>query len=135
MNSDFLGRGWSFPPEFIRSDQSGVKMLHGEPDIESSLMVLLMTKLGERVMVPNYGCNLEDLMFENIDLTTKTYVKDLILTAILYHEPRIEVEKLSIDTINEYEGMVKIVIYYRIRATNSRKNFVFPYYKTEATNI
>ena len=79
----FLGRGWSFPPEF-NSETKTVKMLEDEVDIESSLEILLSTRLGERVMVPNYGCNLDELLFKPLNLTLKTYVIDLIKTAILY---------------------------------------------------
>lgn len=90
----FLGRGWSFPPEFSKESRS-VKMLEDEADIKSSLEILLSTRLGERIMVPGYGCNLEELLFSPLNLTLKTYVIDLIKTAILYHEPRIDVKKLT----------------------------------------
>jgi phage baseplate assembly protein W len=62
-------------------------------------------------------------------------MKDLIATAILYFEPRIDVNKIDMDETNELDGKVIISIEYTIRSTNSRFNFVFPYYKTEGTEV
>jgi len=128
----FLGRGWGFPPEFDRGTKS-VKMLEEEADIMSSLEILLSTRLGERIMVPDYGCNLDELLFKPLNLTLKTYVIDLIKRAILYHEPRIDVHKIWIDPTNELEGELLIRLDFTIRSTNSRKNMVFPFYKTEGS--
>lgn len=130
----FLGTGWAFPPEF-RNGTGDVKMISDEEDIENSLNVLLSTRLGERIMVPGYGCNLEDLMFQPLNLTVKTYVADLIKTAILYFEPRIDVQKITINSTQEMEGEVLINIEYIIRSTNSRKNMVYPFYKTENSEM
>ncbi len=132
--TNFLGRGWGFPPTFDQSTGS-VGMLEREEDIASSLEILLSTALGERVMLPSYGCNLEELLFENLNTTTKTVIADLIETAILYHEPRIDVEKITLDPYRELEGIVLIEITYRVRSTNSRFNFVFPFYKQEGTDV
>lgn len=133
-NQSFLGRGWSFPPEFNKENRS-VKMLENEVDIESSLKILLSTRPGERVMIPGYGCNLEELLFSPLNLTLKTYVIDLIKTAILYHEPRIDVKKIDIDPANELNGVLLINIDYIIRSTNSRMNMVFPFYKEEGNEL
>jgi uncharacterized protein len=134
MNLPFLGRGWSFPPTFNRT-ASGVEMLEDEADIVSSLEVLLSTAQGERVMLPQYGCNLDELLFENLDTRMKTLMADKVESAILYHEPRIELENVFLDESRELEGVVLINIVYRVKTTNSRFNLVFPYYKLEATDV
>lgn len=134
QNLTFLGRGWSFPPKFNRSLHS-VEMLEYEADVASSLEVLLGTMRGERVMLPQYGCNLDELVFESLDTRIKTLMEDKIESAILYHEPRIELEKVRIDDSRELEGVVLIEVTYRIRTTNTRFNFVYPYYKLEGTDI
>ena len=134
FDQPFLGEGWSFPPEFNRSARTVVTSA-GQDDINKSLEILLSTRLGERVMVPDYGCNLEELLFQPLDLSLKTYVKDLIKTAILYHEPRIDVQKIEIDTTNEIEGELLVKIDYIIRITNSRGNMVYPFYKAEGSEI
>lgn len=110
-------------------------MLEEEADIASSLEILLSTAQGERTMLPQYGCNMDELVFENLDTRMKTLMADKIATAILYHEPRIELEKVRLDEDRELEGVVLIEINYRVKSTNSRFNFVFPYYKLEGTDI
>ncbi|WP_297087453.1 GPW/gp25 family protein [uncultured Draconibacterium sp.] len=134
LNHSFLGRGWAFPPEFSKQT-GGVKMLEDEADIESSLEILLSTRLGERIMLPEYGCNLDELLFKPLNLTLKTYITDLIKTAILYHEPRIDVNKITIDKASQLGGEVLIGINYTVRTTNSRRNMVFPFYREEGTEI
>jgi phage baseplate assembly protein W len=134
QNLTFIGRGWSFPPKF-NPNSGTVEMLEQEADIASSLEVLLQTVRGERVMLPQYGCNLDELIFENFDTRMKTLMTDKIESAILYHEPRIELEKVTMDDSGELEGVILIGIVYRVRTTNSRFNFVFPFYKLEGTDI
>ena len=134
LEQSFLGVGWGFPPEFNYNNNT-TQMTAGELDIQKSLEILLSTRLGERVLLPKYGCNLEELLFEPLDLTLKTYIKDLIKTAILYHEPRIDVLTIKIDSTNELQGEVLIHIEYMIRITNSRGNMVFPFYKEEGSEV
>lgn len=126
----FLGQGWDFPPAF--GDGGGnVAMVADEADIAASLRVLLATRPGERVMRPDFGCNLDDLLFESLDTTLKTLMADRITTAILYHEPRIEVLTVTLDDSRDLEGVIDIEVAFVIRATNSRRNLVFPFYRTE----
>ena len=130
----FLGTGWGFPPTFSNTTFD-MEMISDEDDIKSSLEILLSTRQGERVMRPDYGCNLDELVFEPLTTTFKTYIKDLIATAILYYEPRIEVNSIELDDTGELEGRILIVIDYTVSATNSRFNFVFPFYKKVATDL
>lgn len=132
----FLGRGWSFPPTFDRA-AGGVRMLEREDDVASSLHILLSTARGERIMVPQYGCNMDELVFENLDTRMRTLMADKIASAILYHEPRIDLERVEVsnDPVEALEGRVLIGVTYRVRGTNSRFNFVFPYYLEEGTDI
>jgi phage baseplate assembly protein W len=134
ISKSFLGTGWGFPPSFSKT-VAPVEMLTDEADIQSSLEILLSTRQGERVMRQDYGCNLDELVFEPLTTTFKTYIKDLISTAILYYEPRIDVNKIDLDSTGELEGRILITIDYTVRSTNSRFNFVFPFYKTESTEI
>ncbi|RUT69437.1 hypothetical protein D0817_16515 [Flavobacterium cupreum] len=130
----FLGTGWSFPPEFKKTTNA-VVMISDEEDIKSSLEILLSTKIGERIMLPKYGCNMEELLFNPLNRTLKTFVSELIRTAILYHEPRIDVEKIDISQGDDLNGELLVVLDYKIRATNSRTNMVYPFYMEEGTNI
>ncbi len=134
LDRSFLGRGWSFPPTFDPV-LPGVQMLEHEADIASSLGVLLSTTRGERVMLPQYGSNLEELVFESLDTRMKTLMADQIESAILYHEPRIDLKSVTLDDSQVLEGVILIMVNYRVRSTNSRFNFVFPFYKLEGTDI
>lgn len=134
MDNSFLGRGWSFPPSFDSANAS-VTMLEREADIASSLEILLSTLRGERIMLPQYGCNMDELLFESLDTRMKTLMTDNIESAILYHEPRIQLETVKLDDSQELEGIVLIEIVYRVKSTNSRFNFVYPYYKLQGTDI
>jgi hypothetical protein len=134
MNNPFIGRGWGFPPSFDKTSGS-VAMLEDETDIESSLEILLSTRIGERIMQPDYGCNLDEIVFESINLTLETWLKDLIENAILYFEPRIKLEELDIDTSEQSEGKLLIILRYIVKNTNSRYNYVYPYYINEGSNL
>ena len=108
-------------------------MLEGEQDIESSLQILLSTALGERIMQPKYGCNMDDMVFENLDTTLKTEIKNRMQTAILYYEPRIELHSIDIVPADPEERII-LTVEYTVRTTNTRYNLVFPFYKTEGAN-
>jgi hypothetical protein len=128
----FLGKGWSFPPLFSLH-QKGVVMVADEEDIRQSLQILLSTALGERVMQPKYGCNLDDLLFEPLNTTVRTYIRGLVKQAILIHEPRIRLNDVAIEMLDEPSGRVDLVVDYTVRTTNSRYNLVYPFYREEAT--
>jgi uncharacterized protein len=130
----FLGTGWSFPPTFDKA-QNELLVTSDEADIQSSLQVLLSTRRGERVMQHKYGCNLDEMVFEPLTTTFKTYIRDMIQTAILYYEPRIDVQKIELDDSRESEGVVLVIIDYVVRSTNSRFNYVYPFYKNEGTLV
>ncbi|PTX63131.1 hypothetical protein C8N46_102534 [Kordia periserrulae] len=130
----YLGKGWDFPPKFLKN-QGEIKMISDIEDIESSLQIIITTRRGERVMRPKFGCDLTDQIFENLSATQMTIMKNRIKEAIIIYEPRIEVIKIALDTQNFLEGKFLIKIDYLIRATNTRRNIVFPYYITEATDI
>ncbi len=127
-NKSFLGVGWSFPPSF--SAEAGIKMVADETDVQQSLAILLTTEIGERLMRPTYGCDLAPEIFEPLDTTRKAYIKDLIRTAILYHEPRVRLNNVTL-VANTNEGFLEVEIEYTVRTTNSRNNLVLPYYLDE----
>lgn len=129
----FLGRGWSFPPTFSKGGDE-VQMTQAEENIKSCLMILLSTTLGERVMQPGYGCNLESQVFESIDTTFSTYITEQIRVAILYNEPRINLETVDYDD-DALNGRIDITVNFTILATNKRSNIVYPFYLTEGTDV
>jgi uncharacterized protein len=134
MTGSFLGTGWSFPPTFDNSSNT-VIMTSDEADIQLSLQILLATRKGERVMEPDYGCNLDKMLFEPITTTFKTYIADMIRTSILYYEARIDLNSVTVDDSQDAQGIILIVISYTVRSTNSRYNLVYPYFKNEGTAV
>jgi uncharacterized protein len=136
MDTDqsFLGTGWGFPPEFSKRPRA-VRMVSGEEDIDESLRILIATLPNERVMQPDYGCGLRALVFENVSESTLTQVKDAIRRAVLFFEPRIDLEDIEMDDTQAYGGVLYIRLRYTVRATNSRSNLVYPFYFREATNL
>ena len=134
IHNDFLGRGWSFPPEFSKS-QKEVEMTTDVDDINNSLKILLSTRPGERVLFPKYGCNLEKMLFKPLNLSLTTEMTETIKKAIMLYESRIEVLDVVLDNSEELEGKISISIDYEVRNTNTRRNMVFPFYKGEGTEI
>lgn len=125
--------GWAFPPHFTK--ENGVEMVSREEDIRQSLFILLSTTPGERIFRFDYGCNIRRWVFEDMTLSNETLIIDCISDAVLYYEPRIDVERIWLDTGDMQEGILRISIDYRIRETNSRSNMVYPYYFMEGTNL
>lgn len=125
-DKSFLGRGWSFPPDF-QNDKRTTRMSEYEEDIRQSLIVLFSTRVGERFN-RNYGCNLADFVFEQITSSVITRMKDEIERAILLFEPRISLKKVNINTSREPDGILLIELDYLIRQTNTDANFVYPFY-------
>jgi phage baseplate assembly protein W len=134
IDRSFLGTGWSFPPEFNKR-VSGVTMVSEDDDIRESLRILLLTSPGERTMYPAYGCGLKALIFDTISESTITEITDVIERAVLFFEPRITLDSVEVDTETMYDGLIKILLRYTIRATNSRSNMVYPFYFREGTNL
>ena len=130
----FLGTGWSFPPTFDLIDKS-IEMVENQEDIEQSLEILLSTRVGERVLRSDYGCDLTAMLFESITVTLLTKIKRIIERAITQYEPRIDLNNIFFTNKNQLEGIINIQLEYTIRSTNSRLNFVYPFYIKEGANI
>ena len=133
---DFLGCGWAFPPTFrkdkgINGDDCYALMVVGQKDIEESLHILLSTSLGERVMFPQFGCNLADYQFESMSNTLIGFITDMVSNAIIYYEARIKMDNITVsqpDSWDAIQGCLRINIDYTIRTTNSRYNYVYDFY-------
>lgn len=127
-----LGTGWSFPPTFTTVDYS-VLMVSAEQDIRESLWILFSTTLGERIMLPDYGSELWQMIFRNINTSLITEIEEAVRQAVLYWEPRILVEDVSVEPHASTDGLLLVTVYYMIRQTNARNNLVYPFYIKEGT--
>ncbi|MDZ4264025.1 MAG: GPW/gp25 family protein [Pseudomonadota bacterium] len=134
IDKAFLGTGWSFPPEFSNRGK-GAQMVADDEDICQSLNILFSTAPGERVMNPSYGCGLKALVFEHINESTVTEIKDVVERAVLFFEPRITLNLVEVDDADIYDGVIKIKLDYTVRTTNTRSNIVYPFYLLEGSNV
>lgn len=132
--SSFLGTGWSFPPRFDRN-AGRVVMTEDEQDIEESLRILFGTQRGERLFQPQYGLDMHDVLFDPMSTTLRTLLEERVMIDILVYEPRIEPLAVRVASPDAASGELHIELEYRVRATNSRYNLVFPFYSSDSNEV
>jgi uncharacterized protein len=130
----FLGIGWQFPPTFDKRSGS-VMLVSEEEDILESLQILLSTRPGERIMLPEYGCDLDAFVFQSVDSTLINEMRSKIEFAVLYFEPRITLNEIDIRQDENIEGLLLIELNYTVRKTNTRSNMVYPFYIIEGNEV
>ena len=124
--ADFIGKGIMFP---LRVNQSGsIALTTGADDLGSSIRMVLATAPGERLMRPQFGCRIWELMFEPINANTIGLMGVAVREALGQWEPRIDVEDVDVVPDANSDGRVDIRITYRTRATNDHRNLVYPFY-------
>lgn len=123
---DFLGSGWKFPP---RLDSRGrIELAHQEQDVEEAVQIILLTNKGERPMRPEFGSELARLQFAPNDGATAGLARRYVQEALARWEPRIEVTEVIAGPDRADPARLNIDIRYLVRATNSERNLVFPFY-------
>lgn len=132
-NDSYLGKAWAYPPKLDAENKMTV-MVEKEENIRQSLWTLLSTSPGERIHRYDYGCPIRKFVFEKMDTTTQTLIKEEIEKSIILFEPRISLNNISLD-LNEKEGVMKIKLDYTVRQTNRRSNMVYPFYLNEGTDL
>lgn len=131
-NKSFLGTGWHFPPAFSKGGQD-VRMVSDEEDVQQSIGIILSTGINERVMRNNFGSELNEFLFEEIDESLVNDIQNVVKTALIENEGRVEVEDVNISEGPPNEGLLKINITYSMVSTNTRYNMVYPFYLNEAS--
>ena len=128
---DFLGRGWAMPVALDpRTGQ--VAEAEYEEDIRQAIRIIVETAPGERVMRPDFGCGIHDLVFASMDSQTMQRVRSTIEDALRRYEARIEVNEITVTESRELtDGRLQIEVDYRVRRTNQVGNMVFPFYFRE----
>jgi uncharacterized protein len=130
----FLGTGWAFPVRLTRTTGL-IESVSFEEDIRQSIRIILSTSKGERVMRPDFGCGIHDLVFQAVSTQLITRIKREVQDALRTHEARIEVEQVEVETARLFDGRLDVVIDYRVRATNQPGNYVYPFYFKEAAAL
>ena len=130
MQRDFLGIGWKFPLQVNAAGK--IARSSYEQRIEEAIYLILSTSQGERVMLPEFGCGIHDLVFASNDSTTRTIVVHMVRKALVAFERRIDVLDVNAEVAPEERNLLLIRINYRIRANNAVGNLVYPFYISEA---
>lgn len=122
----FVGRGWAFP---MRTDTAGrIALTTEDTEIPTAIVMVVSTAPGERVMRPDFGCEIWNLLFHPINANTLGLMEQGVRDALNRWEPRIEVEEIRARPNEEDDGRVDITIGYVVKATNDRRNLVYPFY-------
>ena len=127
---DFLGRGWNMPIE-LDPRTGRVMSVAYEEDIRQSIFIILETAPGERVMRPNFGCGIHELVFTALDSTTIQQIRSTVQEALRRCEARIDVLAVTVNEELNLNGELEVEIEYRVRKTNQTGNLVFPFYFRE----
>ncbi|HEY9670722.1 MAG TPA: GPW/gp25 family protein [Waterburya sp.] len=127
MDKSFLGRGVGFP---VNLDTSGaIQRAEFEESVRQSIWIILGTAKGERLMRPDFGCGIYDLVFETNSASTAAKIAQSVREALLFFEPRINVLDIQTTSQSDSDGNKLLInIDYQVRATNNIFNLVYPFY-------
>ncbi|HSB52593.1 MAG TPA: GPW/gp25 family protein [Dissulfurispiraceae bacterium] len=131
MAKEFLGVGWKFPVQVTPAGR--IALSQYEEDIREAIWIILSTAKGERVMRPDFGCGIHDLVFAPINTATLTLVENSVREALTVYEPRIELIQVKASAERADEGRLLVSIDCRVRSTNNRFNLVYPFYLKEGS--
>lgn len=132
LQKAFLGVGWAYPVGI--DPTTGLTAIASyEDDVQQSLVIILTTARGERVMRPDFGCGIYNLAFAVIDTATLTRVESEVRTSIQKYEARVELIDVIVDPSQAADGLLNIEVDYLVRATNQVDNLVYPFYFAEGS--
>lgn len=127
----FLGVGWAFPPQ-LEADGSVAEAIH-EEDIRQAIRIIIFTNRGERLMRPDFGAGLNEFVFEPINVSTMALIETRVRETLITWEARIDVLGVKVTADKSERNKLLIEMTYRVRATNTRHNLVYPFYLQEGT--
>ena len=131
--TEIIGSGLAFPLQVDR--RGGIALARDEQDIDQAIQLILGTAPGERPMRPEFGCGVHDFVFDTIDASTVGRMEEAIRSVLKRWEPRIEVRSVSFDVSHAVEGLLTIDIGFTVRATNTDRNLVYPFYVIPAEEM
>ena len=127
--ADFLGKGWKFPLDLKAGKFACAE---GEESIRDSIVIILSTSKGERVMRPTFGCNITEYVFAPNNSATATLISFYVKEALREWEPRIEVQNVTVAPDADQSNKMNISIDYKIKTSNNSDNLVYPFYLEKA---
>ena len=125
-NREFLGQGLAFPLQV--DPRGGIALASGERDIEQAIRIILETAPGERVMRPEFGCRIHELIFAPHNATTEGLIIHYVRQALVRWEPRIEVQEVDISSDTYDRSALLVHIHYLIKDTHDERSIVYPFY-------
>ena len=131
--SDLLGKGWKYPIQL--DEQNEIALAKGEEDIQEAIWIILSTAFGERLMHPDFGCGIHELVFAPNNTGTAGLARFYVEDALTRWEPRIDVEEVEVQMDPAQQELLLISVSYRVRTTDSRYNLVYPFYLTRGANV
>ena len=126
----FLGVGWKFPLQV--TPRGRVALARQEVRVEESIYQILATAKGERVMLPDFGCGIHEMVFASNSAGNLARIKQDVLESLIRHERRIDVLEVTVDNPREEPNLLLIRVSYRVRSNNAVGNVVYPFYITES---
>ncbi len=126
---EFLGAGWKFPLQVTPGGK--IARAQYEQRIEESVYLILNTAKGERMMMPDFGCGIHDMVFAPNTPGTISVIVQQVRRALVAYEPRIDVLDVAVETSPAEPNLLLIRVGYRIRANNALANMVYPFYLKE----
>ncbi|HZC97565.1 MAG TPA: GPW/gp25 family protein [Bradyrhizobium sp.] len=128
---EFLGVGWKFPLQVTAAGR--IAQARYEQRIEEAIYLILSTARGERVMLPNFGCGIHELVFAPNNAQTRGLVAQRVREALVNAERRIDVLDVSAESSAGEPNLLLIRVSYRVRANNALGNLVYPFYVNEGS--
>jgi len=128
MSQAFLGVGWKYPLQ--RNRENEVALSRFEESVQESIWIILSTAPGERLMHPEFGCNIHELVFAPNNASTAGLAKFYVEDALARWEPRMDLDKVDVQADLGNPALLLVSISYRVRSTDSRFNLVYPFYLT-----
>lgn len=129
--SDIIGQGWSFPIKI--NAKGGLDWSNGQDRIQAAIWIILSTTPGERLMLPGFGADIKDYVFESNSELVCAQLQSGIQRALTQWEPRIQVVSVQATPSTEQDSLILVSIDYQIRDTNELFNMVYPFFLTEGT--
>ncbi|RYE83372.1 MAG: baseplate protein [Hyphomicrobiales bacterium] len=127
---DWLGRGWQNPVK-VDPRTKAIMLVEYGLDIGQAIEIILSTSRGERVMRPDFGCGIHDLVYDVMDVAMLTRVETEVRESLIKYEARIEVIRVATDPRHAVDGKLLVAVAYRVRRTNQTGNYVYPFYFRE----
>jgi len=124
--NNLTGRGWSFPPRL--NDRDRIATVQDDTDIQQSIYIIINTAPGERVMHPDFGCLIHDLIFAPANYQTAATAERYVREALTRWEPRIDLTQVKVTPGGQKRGEMIIEVEYRLKDQQNARNLVYPFY-------